>query len=323
MGLVKHIAATKTRIIVVGDVILDVFTTGDKERMSSEAPVPVVRVNDRKYLPGGAGNVAANIAVLGGETKLVSVIGAGYSGSRLQDLLKSYQINIEGLVIDLTRRTSRKERILIGTEQIVCVADETRNPVDHWVIEKVAETLESNGSDIIILSDYNRGMINEILVSRVIEIGNRQNKRVLADVHIREGFDISSLKGVYLFTPNRFEAAHLVDIPVTEIGSRRREVATKLVDMMNINVLLTIDGDGMVLALTDGKVKEFPAIELNPVCVSGAGDTVVGTIAVSLAAGIDIVDAVMLSSLAAAVAVKKPATSTVSLDELKKYLTNM
>jgi len=317
LHLVNKIASTKGAVTVIGDVILDVFTTGYRERISSEAPVPIIHVTEQQKMLGGAGNVAANVATLGGLVKLISVIGSGHSGRELIELLENLGISTSGLVIDQKRLTTKKERLLSGDEQIVCMATETREQIAPWVVQKISETIEANGSSTLVITDYDRGMITEELVRRVIEAAVKQNKKIIADLHVRNGFDVSCYGGAYLLTPNRHEAAKLINSSPINGDNETQEVATKLVKLYNTNVLVTRDQEGMTLVTREGQVIHIPVVEPKALCVSGAGDTVVGTIALALASGVELIDAVRLSAYAAAVVVNKPGTATVSLAELK------
>ncbi len=315
----ERIRLTKGRVIVAGDVIYDVFTVGYPERESSEQKgVPVIKVTGRTKMPGGAGNVAANIVALGGQALLISAVGIGDTSRELTQLLKDKHILTEGLIHDQSRWTTRKERVLNGNQQMFCLAFETKDPVGGWVIEKAIETIETDPSSIVVLSDYGRGMMSEALIRRAITA--RPDKRIITDVHVREGFDANCLKGAFLIKPNRTEAAALAGTGQPNGHDQAEEIARKLVDRFEANILLTRDHEGMTLATSTGEIEHFPALEKEAVCVSGAGDTAVAAIALGLASDLSLREAVYLGCIAAAVAVKKPGTATVSPEEMKRVI---
>lgn len=317
LQLVDAMSGANALVTVIGDVIMDIFTSTCHERMSSEAPVPILRLVHNDRMPGGAGNVAVNVASLGGHPQLISVIGSGPHGTRLRELLEDRGVSTSGIIIDQRRITTTKTRLLVDGKQFACLARETRDPINPWVIERILESLQSVGNSVVVISDYNRGMISETLIRRIIEEGGRRNQQVICDVHPRDGFDLLSQKGAFLITPNRMEAAYMADFPSLANDDRSAATVSRtLAQIYESNVLLTRDSQGMTLCTKRGDVTHFPAIESNPISVSGAGDTVVATVSLALAAGIALVQAIELASYAAAVVVGKPGTSAVSSDEL-------
>lgn len=323
LGFVGAISDARAQVTVVGDVILDIFSNTAHERMSSEAQVPIVKLLHDDRAPGGAGNVASNIAALGGHPQLISVMGSGFGGTRLRELLEKNHVNTDGIIIDQCRRTTTKTRILVDGQQVLCLARETRDPIKPWVIERILECLRASKDTVVIISDYNRGMISENLIERIIREGKERNQQVICDVHPRDGFKLLSQRGAFLITPNRIEAARMADLTTLADDDRSAETVSRtLAHLYESNVLLTRDHQGMTLCTSEGLIEHIPAKEANPLSVSGAGDTVVGTIALALASGIDLSQAAKLASYAAAVVVGKPGTSSVSSAELADMITN-
>jgi D-beta-D-heptose 7-phosphate kinase/D-beta-D-heptose 1-phosphate adenosyltransferase len=323
LNLAKQIETSRGEVTTIGDVIFDAFTFGSNERTSSEAPVPVIQTTRKETMPGGAGNVAANIAALGGKSKLIGVIGMDTTGIELRELLRKHEIDTDSMVIDPQRPTTKKERFLDGDTQLLCVARESREVVAPWVIEKVINTLMGNGYSIVVITDYNRGMVSPELIRRTIEICSQQGKKVIVDVHIKDNFDITCLQGAYLITPNRKEAATLLGKAIPDDHQSAELIARHMAEQIGTNVLLTRDNEGMTLVTTDGAVNHIPALEQNAICVSGAGDTVVGTISLALASNIELIDAVKLSAYTAAVVVGKIGTATVTMHELTRVIESL
>lgn len=315
--VVGQVLTRRPRVMVVGDVILDEFKTGAFERFSSEAPVPIVSVEETVQMVGGAGNTAANIASLGGEVWLSSVIGDGFHGKELKKVLASLGISTNGLIIDQNRPTTKKTRVVMDGQQVVCLAEETRSPVSGWIAERVRENCVSSEADVTVISDYARGMVTQEVVTNVIAT----SRKVIADIRPRN-FPLDCYTGAYLLTPNRGEAAGILGIDQGELDNGGTlKAARQLAERFSSNILITLDSDGMLLFEPDtGRITEIPSYATHVECVSGAGDTVVAAIAISLALGSDLPTACEIASRAAAIVVAQPGTTVITLDELQEAL---
>jgi rfaE bifunctional protein kinase chain/domain len=299
---------SKARVLIVGDVMLDRYWFGDVSRISPEAPVPVVKVDRSEERPGGAANVARNTAALGARTALLSVVGADEAGQALARLLREADIDAS-LHEDAGLATTVKLRVVARQQQLLRIDFE--NSPDHEVLKaKLAEyTDRLNHCDVVILSDYGKGGLAHI--SDMIKLARDAGKPVLVDP---KGEDYARYAGATLLTPNRAELREVVGRWNSDADLAQR--SQKLRAELGLDALLvTRSEEGMTLFRADGTVHE-PALAREVFDVSGAGDTVIATLAVMMAAGLDMAAAMQLANRAAGVVVGKLGTATCSLDEL-------
>lgn len=310
--------AEKT-ILVVGDVMLDEYLWGEVERISPEAPVPVVRVNKETWVPGGAANVANNIRALGGETIICGLIGTDPPGRNLTGLLKRAGIDIRGLIADKNRPTVTKSRILAGHQQVVRIDREEVSPIGTSLRDKILEKIETLSAEIdgIILEDYAKGLLGQEMIDRIIRVAERYDILLVADPN---GGNIFSYRGADLVTPNRKEAVIAAgavrSAPVDELGRILLE------KWGSKAVLITLGEEGMSLFEPGRPPYRNATMAREVFDVSGAGDTVVASVTLALAAGAGIRQSVHISNCAAGVAVGKLGTAVVTETELKKALSN-
>jgi rfaE bifunctional protein kinase chain/domain len=298
----------KARVLIVGDVMLDRYWFGDVSRISPEAPVPVVKVDRSEERPGGAANVARNTAALGAQTAPLSVVGADEAGQALARLLREANIDAS-LHEDAGLATTVKLRVVARQQQLLRIDFE--NSPDHEVLKaKLAEyTDRLNHCDVVILSDYGKGGLAHI--SDMIQLARDAGKPVLVDP---KGEDYARYAGATLLTPNRAELREVVGRWSSEEDLAQR--SQKLRAELGLDALLvTRSEEGMTLFRADGAVHE-PALAREVFDVSGAGDTVIATLAVMMAAGLDMAVAMQLANRAAGVVVGKLGTATCSLEEL-------
>ncbi len=297
------------RILVVGDVMLDRYWFGDVSRISPEAPVPVVKVERVEERPGGAANVARNIAALEARVALLSVVGADEAGQALAKLLDESAIDAS-LHEDPQLNTTVKLRVL-GRQQQLLRIDFENWPTHEVLQTKLAEFRQRIADcDVVILSDYGKGGLTHI--AEMIRIAREHKKPVLIDP---KGDDYARYAGASVITPNRAELREVVGRWSSEDDLTQR-VDKLRADLGLEAVLLTRSEEGMTLFARAGTTHE-PALAREVYDVSGAGDTVIATLAVMLASGADLADAMRWANRAAGVVVGKLGTATCSIDELK------
>ncbi len=311
----QAIPATRSaRVLIVGDVMLDRYWFGEVSRISPEAPVPVVKVERTEERPGGAANVARNCAALGARTGLLSVVGADEAGQTLARLLATSNIDAS-LHEDAQLNTTVKLRVL-GRQQQLLRIDFENWPAHEVLKAKLAEFEERLGScDVVILSDYGKGGLTHI--ADMIRLARAANKPVLVDP---KGEDYARYAGATVLTPNRAELRQVVGRWSSEADLASR--VERLREDLGLEALLvTRSEEGMTLFSAAGALHE-PALAREVYDVSGAGDTVIATLAVMLASGLGLAAAMKLANRAAGIVVGKLGTATCSLDELHELRQN-
>jgi rfaE bifunctional protein kinase chain/domain len=298
------------RVLVVGDVMLDRYWFGEVSRISPEAPVPVVKVERTEERPGGAANVARNIAALGAQATLLSVVGADEAGQSLARLLAESSIEAS-LHEDAQLNTTVKLRVIARQQQLLRIDFE--NWPAHEVLQAKLAEFEARvpHCDVVILSDYGKGGLTHI--AEMIRIAREYGKPVLVDP---KGDDYARYAGASIVTPNRAELREVVGRWKDEADLAQR-IAKLRAELALDAVLLTRSEEGMTLFAPDETIHE-PAQAREVYDVSGAGDTVIATLAVMLAAGRPLPEAMRLANRAAGVVVGKLGTATCSLEELKE-----
>ena len=294
-------------IVVLGDLILDEYNIGKVNRISPEAPVPIVEIEHRFFVPGGAANTAANIAALGGKCKLLGIIGDDEYGKFLLKELKKRKIDIQGVITDPSRPTTCKNRIIAHTQQVVRIDRESRKPIDGEILAMVKENILkfiANKDITIIASDYNKGFFHQDVAKLLVEKSKQNNSLLIVDPKPQ---NITLFKGAFLICPNEKEARFAVgdateSLPIDEVG-------IKLLRQLGVEgVLITMGEKGMSLYTKEGKI-HIPALAMEVHDVTGAGDTVMASLALSLKAGASLKEAMEVASIAAAVVVRKLGTA--------------
>lgn len=302
----------KARVAVIGDMMLDVYLSGTIERISPEAPVPVVRARDQHHVPGGAANVAANVLAFGAHVDVVGIIGT--DGEDLIGALEQRgYADQEGLIVDSSRRTIRKQRIMAG-QQVVRVDFEDLHSlapdIEHKLIARACAAAEA--ADVVILSDYGKGALTDAVLQAVIARAESLGKPVIVDPKRR---DLSAYRGATIITPNRGELVAATGLPCETDDEAQRAVAN-VQAICGGAVLLTRSEKGMSYFPVAGEVLHFPARAREVFDVSGAGDTVVAALAVMLACGVAVDLAIRFANDAAGLVVSKAGTATVTFDEV-------
>lgn len=308
---VNQLVTAAPRVLVVGDVMLDRYWFGGVERISPEAPVPVVAVNNIDDQLGGAANVARNLVDLGSRVKLLSVVGRDEAGQRIQALLEQAGID-SGVQVDPSATTTIKLRVIAQHQQLIRLDFE--QPPDHEVLLEVLDdyrrALES--TDVVILSDYGKGGL--LHLDQMIQMARDLNIPILVDP---KGRDFSRYRGASLITPNRKEFIEAWGDWQDE--QQLSELAQELIESLGVeSVLLTRSEEGMTLFRSGVSPSHQPAQAQEVYDVSGAGDTVIATVAVALGAGLGDDQALQLATAAAGIVVGKLGVATATLAELQQ-----
>lgn len=310
---------TTVRVMVLGDIMLDQYWWGSVERISPEAPVPVVRLDRISVVPGGAANVAANVVGLGATPILIGCIGADAEGDQLKRHLASNFIDSKHLLEMADRPTSVKTRVVAHSQHVVRVDRETINSIDSATESNLVKLVHVllDAADLIIVSDYAKGVLTRSVLESTIREARSREIPVLVDP---KGKDYSKFKGASVLTPNRREAAEACSLDehrddVVSIAGRR------LISELELDAIIITQGEkGMTLF--DGRSSEtsFKAEAHEIYDVTGAGDTVIATLGVALAAGVPLVDAVRLANTAASLVVEQVGTTAISSARLFEKL---
>jgi rfaE bifunctional protein kinase chain/domain len=285
------------RIAVIGDMMIDKYIFGHVSRISPEYPVPVVDVTSESSRLGGAANVAVNTHALGAETLLIGVTGNDAERGNLASLMREHGLDPAMLVADSTRPTTCKTRILSQNHHITRVDYESRTPVDAELEERLLGMfMEIAGTvDAVVLEDYDKGVLTPSLIASVIAICRERKTPVLVDPKLKGFF---SYGGCTVFKPNLSELAASLGIPVANADSDVEQACLLFGEKLNVeSLVVTRSEKGMTVY--DGSFTHIPALSLDVADVSGAGDTVIGTLALGLASGLDLVTSTRIANLAA------------------------
>jgi rfaE bifunctional protein kinase chain/domain len=315
-------AAARIRILVVGDVMLDQFVWGTVARISPEAPVPVVDFERDSSMPGGAANVARNLTSLHVTTELHGVVGNDHPASQLKRLLTEHHIGCRGLVASHSRPTSVKTRIVAHMQQLIRIDREARDGIDAPLTRRLSAVLRQKlaGSSAVIVGDYGKGVVTQALLDEIK--GLCQKKGVWLSLDPKPVHHLN-LSGLSLITPNRKEAFELAGLPDETrnhnpfADANLMRVAERLLAQLRPALLLITLGElGMLLCRRDRPPFHIPTVAQEVFDVSGAGDTVIATFTLAIAAGASPVEAAILSNHAAGIVVGKIGTATVTPEEL-------
>lgn len=310
------------RVAVIGDLILDRYVVGDVSRISPEAPIPVLAVRREELRLGGAGNVAANLAAMGAEVRMVAVVGDDGLGRAVRELLEEQHIDAGAVLVDPDRPTIEKTRLLSGVQQMLRVDREDTSSISGGVADRVRGAVERVLSEVdaVVLSDYGKGLLGANLMEAVIRGARERSVPCLVDP---KGADWARYRGATLVTPNRKEAEEalgrrLPDLDAVVHGARELIVANDLA-----HVVITLSADGIYHQSAAGAEGRVPAQARQVYDVTGAGDTVVSHLALHLAAGLDLATSVSLANQAAGIVVERLGTHAVTRDELRGRLEDL
>jgi len=317
----------RQRVLVVGDVMLDQFLWGRVSRISPEAPVPVVEVTSESFFPGGAANVARNLRALGSSVSVLGILGDDDAGEELRDLLEQQGVETDGLIVDPNRPTTLKTRIVAHHQQMVRFDREKSGPLSPHIERKVLEHFASRLEHVsaVIFEDYAKGLLTQRLLQIMQRLAHQARKVTAADPNPRHRLRYHGLTAV---TPNRSEAFAAAGVPHVEPADEvladaalLRVGQVLLRSWKTRNLLITLGEHGMCLFRPAKKPHHIPTVAQEVFDVSGAGDTVIATLTLALAARADAVEAAEISNHAAGVVVGKVGTATCSPVELVASLT--
>jgi D-beta-D-heptose 7-phosphate kinase/D-beta-D-heptose 1-phosphate adenosyltransferase len=307
------------RVVVAGDLMLDVYVTGDVRRISPEAPVPVLDVSESSARPGGAANAALNVAALGGRPLLVGVVGADADGDRLLALLEEAGLDVASVLRDPSRPTTCKTRVVARSQQIVRLDREVRRPTASELEARLGAALAAavRAADACVLSDYDKGVLAGRLPAQAIAAAAAAARPVVVDP---KGRDFTRYAGATVVTPNTHELEVATGHSADGDGAVVEAGAALLAELGGAALLVTRGAAGMTLLRTGAAPRHLSTAAQRVYDVTGAGDTVVSALALALAAGLPLEQAMEIANRAAGVAVSKMGTAIVTADELAAAL---
>lgn len=303
------------KIGVVGDLMLDDYIYGTVERISPEAPVPVVNVKEEKFVLGGAANVVNNLASLGAKTICFGVIGNDANGERLLGAFADKKIDVSGLIRDKERTTIVKRRIIGSNQQLLRIDWEDITPISTFLEYALLRNIESkiDELDAVILSDYDKGVLTPMVAKEIVRMCRDRGKIVTVDPKPKNAMNYY---GATSMTPNRKEAKECLGM---ERATNMEEVGKELKEKLKLdNLLLTRSEEGMSLFI-ENKIVNIPTFAKEVYDVTGAGDTVISVFTLAAASGVSWHEAAKIANTAAGVAVGKMGTSTVTKDEILEF----
>ncbi len=312
--------AKDKKIVVIGDIMLDRYLLGNVTRISPEAPVPVFDIDGSENRLGGAANVAYNIKTLGSEPILIGVCGDDAQGRNFKKILSSLQINTKGIIVSTKRKTTSKTRVLARNQQLVRLDSEDRYDISENLENKIIKYLSKieNEFEIIILEDYNKGVLTQDLIRKVQHFADEKNKKVLVDPKSKNFFTYSS---AYLFKPNKKEFEDAIQ--------ESNQTFNQIIDSAKFfldsqfycdNLVLTLGSEGMLLFQKGEIPLKVKSIARKVADVSGAGDTVISTIAVCLAGNSSVKTALEVSTYAAGLVVQEVGVVPIHKEKLIAYI---
>jgi rfaE bifunctional protein kinase chain/domain len=303
------------RIAVIGDMMLDIYFWGDVKRISPEAPVPVLEVEEEFYRFGGAANCALNIAKLSGVPEPIGVIGYDNFGTVFNSLLTEQNISHHGIIEDDTRPTTAKTRVIADSQHVVRIDKESKDTIGKNIQTKIINYVNGliKNLDGIILQDYNKGVLSSSLIPQIIELANKNKILITVDPKYHDFYEY---KNVTVFKPNRKEAEDILGMKIKTDADVSFAGNTLLKKLNAKNILLTL-GEGGIAVFEKGKPeKRMPTKARKVADVSGAGDTVISTLTMALAAGANIYEASYLANYAGGIVCEEVGIVPIEIDKL-------
>jgi D-beta-D-heptose 7-phosphate kinase/D-beta-D-heptose 1-phosphate adenosyltransferase len=308
---------TKPTILVIGDLMIDHYIIGGATRLSPEAPVPIVNVKKETYTLGGAGNVVQNLVSLGAKVTVAGVIGDDASASQVIDILTEEGVETHTIIKDSSRPTTVKTRVLAGSHQLVRVDREVTDAVSLAIEDELIGKLTAYiaEADMVVLSDYNKGLFSPSLTQKVIIEANKHGKKVVIDP---KGLNYEKYKGAFIIKPNRKELAEAAKTEKINSLESLQQAAKVIFEQTGTEyIVVTLSEEGMVI-LSELTHKLLPVKATEVFDVTGAGDTVLATMAYFIACGLSIEEACELANHAAAIVIRQVGSATTTVDEIIK-----
>lgn len=307
------------KILVIGDLMLDRYVWGVVNRISPEAPVPVVEVTNEFIRLGGAANVANNLASLGASPIPIGVVGNDVEGQQLIELMRTLKFATDWIAIDDSRPTVVKTRIIANDQHVVRADRESRISINSSIMNKILHAINCNIQDVdaIILEDYNKGLLSKELIGEIIAIAKQHQKIITVDPKFDNFFEY---KNVTLFKPNRKEAEAALGIKIGSIDQVEQACRLMMDRLACEVVLMTLGDQGMCLLTSKGEFNQIPTKARKVHDVSGAGDTVIGTLTLVLASGGELKEAVTLANHAAGVVCGEVGVVPIEPEKLRESL---
>jgi D-beta-D-heptose 7-phosphate kinase / D-beta-D-heptose 1-phosphate adenosyltransferase len=306
----------KPKVLVIGDLMIDHYLWGTCQRISPEAPVQVINVENESTVLGGAGNVIKNLQALGAKVDVISVIGLCKTSKEIIKLLQDINISTKNLISEKNRVSSRKSRIISGNQQVIRYDFETTTAINDNSSESILKLFNSivNNYDVILLSDYGKGILTHNLTQSIIQISNENNKKILIDP---KGSNYSKYKGAYLLTPNKKEAAEATNVNIQDNESLEKAIKL-LKENYDLNIsIITLSEQGV--AIFDNELRIHPTTAKEVFDVTGAGDTILASLGFALSCGKTIDEAIEFANLASGIVVGKIGSSTATIEEIIDY----
>ncbi len=309
----------KIKVLVIGDLMIDEYLWGSVDKISPEAPVPVVCIKKESHTLGGAGNVIHNLFAMGAKVFAAGTAGTGKTGQMIFKKLEELGIETDGIISEPQRPTTRKTRVIASNQQVLRIDKEIKKNINAETLEKLVKIIKNkiSGINLIILSDYDKGLITKELVQQIVALAEKYNILTLADP---KSLDFSKYESVSTLTPNRKEAGLAANM---DIQSSKELFAAGQVIMERVNLgrlLITCGKDGMVLFEKGEKPYIIKSRAQQVFDVSGAGDTVISLLGLGLATGATFKESAEIANAAAGIVVAKLGTATASIEELQHVL---
>ncbi len=302
-------------IMVIGDLMIDHYIHGKASRLSPEAPVPVVAFKSEDFTLGGAGNVVQNLVSLGATVAVSGAIGIDTSANQLLNILNSEGVNTDLIVKESDRLTTVKTRILVDGHQLARLDKECAHNLSTFAENKLISKLSAliQEADVVVLSDYNKGFLSSYLTREIIKVANSFGKKVIIDP---KGSNYLKYSGAYIIKPNRSELAVAAKIDNIELEDAVHLAASIIIEQTDVeNLVVTLSEKGMMIFDKDGSTL-LPVKATEVYDVTGAGDTVLATIAYFIALGLSVIDACEIANHAAAIVIRQIGSATTTLDEI-------
>ncbi len=309
--------STKPTILVIGDLMIDHYIIGGATRLSPEAPVPIVNVKKETYTLGGAGNVVQNLVALGAGVTVAGVIGDDASAAQVIEILANEGVETHTIIKDSSRPTTVKTRVLAGSHQLVRVDREVTDAVSVAIENELVSKLSTYiaQADMVVLSDYNKGLFSPSLTQKVISEANRHGKKVVIDP---KGLNYEKYKGAFIIKPNRKELAEAAKAEKINSIESLQQAAKVIFDQTGTEyIIVTLSEEGMLI-LSESGYTSLPVKATEVFDVTGAGDTVLATITYFIAAGLTVEEACELANHAAAIVIRHVGSATTTIEEIIK-----